>query len=140
MSLNVDNCPSCGRVYLKNAYRLCPNCLKDIELQYEKCLKYLRDNRTSTITELSEATEVSTRQITKFIREGRIDIKGNPNMGYDCEVCGAEIREHMMCEACRSRLAKESKDLNEDETRKKIQDAQTSKMAFNIHDRLKDRH
>jgi flagellar operon protein (TIGR03826 family) len=140
MSLNVDNCPGCGRVYVKNSYKLCPNCFKDIELQYEKCLKYLRDNRTSMMTELSEATEVSTRQITKFIREGRISIKGNPNMGYDCEVCGTAIRENTMCEPCRSRLAKESKDLHEDETRKKIQDVQSGKIGFNIRDRLKDRH
>jgi flagellar operon protein (TIGR03826 family) len=139
MSLNVANCPSCGRVYVKNLQNLCPNCLKGIELQYEKCLKFLKENRGCTITELSEGTEVSVRQITKFIREGRISIKGNLNITYECEVCGTAIREQTICEPCRSRLAKESSQLKEDEIRKKNLEVQDNKAAFNIRDRLKDR-
>jgi len=140
MSLNVDNCNRCGKVYVKNSYGLCGNCIKLIDQQYEKCLKYLREHRACTISELSEATEVSISQITKFIREGRISIKGNPNMSYNCEVCGVSIREHTMCEPCRSRLAKETNQMHEDETRKKIQEVQDHKITYNIRDRLKDRH
>ncbi|MDF2958974.1 MAG: flagellar protein [Paenibacillus sp.] len=140
MSLNVDNCGRCGKVYVKNNFGMCINCIKTIDLEYEKCLKYLREHRACTINELSEATEVSAHQIRKFIREGRISIKGNPNMSYDCEVCGSPIREHTMCEPCRSRLAKETNQLQEDETRKKMQEVKNSKAAFNIRDRLKDRH
>jgi flagellar operon protein (TIGR03826 family) len=140
MSLNVANCVRCGKVYVKNMYGMCPNCIKDIDLQYEKCLKYLREHRACSINELSEATEVSKSQITRFIREGRISIKGNPNMTYDCEVCGTSIREHTMCEPCRSRLAKETNQMNEDETRKKLQEIQDNQTTYNIRDRLKDRH
>ncbi|NOU95081.1 flagellar protein [Paenibacillus sp. LMG 31456] len=140
MSLNVDNCQRCGKVYIKNTYGICGNCIKSIDLQYEKCLKYLREYRSCTINELSEATEVSVGQITKFIREGRISIKGNANMSYDCEVCGTQIREHTMCEPCRSRLAKETNQMREDETRKKIQEVQSHKATYNIRDRLNDRH
>jgi flagellar operon protein (TIGR03826 family) len=139
MSLNLDNCQRCGKVYMKNNYGLCGNCMKEIDQQYDKCLKYLREYRTCSINELSEATEVSHRQITKFIREGRISIKGNPNMTYDCEVCGTQIRENTMCEACRSKLAKETNQMYEDENRKKLQDSQTNRTAYNIQDRLKDR-
>ncbi|MCR8632363.1 flagellar protein [Paenibacillus radicis (ex Xue et al. 2023)] len=139
MSLNVDNCNRCGKVYIKNTYGICGNCIKSIDLQYEKCLKYLREYRSCSINELSEATEVSVSQITKFIREGRISIKGNANMSYDCEVCGTQIREHTMCEPCRSRLAKETNQMREDETRKKIQEVQSNKATYNIRDRLNDR-
>ncbi|MFD0680759.1 MULTISPECIES: flagellar protein [unclassified Paenibacillus] len=139
MSLNVDNCKRCGKVYIKNTYGICGNCIKSIDLQYEKCLKYLREYRSCSINELSEATEVSVGQITKFIREGRISIKGNANMSYDCEVCGTQIREHTMCEPCRSRLAKETNQMHEDETRKKIQEVQSNKATYNIRDRLNDR-
>jgi flagellar operon protein (TIGR03826 family) len=138
MSLNVDNCHRCGKIYMKNNYGLCGNCMKDMDLQYEKCLKYLREYRSCSINELSEATGVSHRQITKFIREGRISIKGNPNMHYDCEVCGHPIRENTMCEPCRSKLAKETNQMHEDDNRRKSQEL-THKKTFNIQDRLKDR-
>lgn len=139
MTLNVANCQRCGKVYLKNMYGMCGNCIKEIDLQYDKCLKYLREFRSCSITELSEATGVSHQLITKFIREGRISIKGNPNMTYDCEVCGTAIREHTMCEPCRSKLAKETNQMHEDENRKKLREAQENHNTFKIQDRLKDR-
>ncbi|HZG56549.1 flagellar protein [Paenibacillus sp.] len=118
MTLNVTNCPKCGRLMQRGVRAVCPNCHKEIEIQYEKCLKYLRENRKCTLGELSEATGVSTAQITKFIREGRISIAELVNMSYECEVCGASIREGKMCESCRNRLVKDVKGMQEDELRR----------------------
>lgn len=106
-AMNIDNCPRCGKLYAVNIRELCPNCMQDIEKAYEVCVQYLRDNKGANIQELSEATEVSIRQITKFIREGRISIANAPNMMYPCEVCGTLIREGHMCDYCRVRLRKE---------------------------------
>ncbi|UJF33232.1 TIGR03826 family flagellar region protein [Paenibacillus hexagrammi] len=141
MSLNVGNCPRCGRVYVKGGiHDVCPNCLKTIEMQYEKCLKYLRENRGATLNELSEATEVPVRQITKFIREGRISIVHAPNMSYPCEVCGTLIRESNMCESCRSKLVKDVGHVNEDERRRQSNLSDNrSAGTFNIQERLKDK-
>jgi flagellar operon protein (TIGR03826 family) len=140
MSLNVANCPRCGKVYMKNSYGICGNCIKDMDMQYEKCLKYLREYRTCSINELSEATGVTHQQITKFIREGRISIKGNPNMSYACDVCGTSIRENSMCEPCRSKLAKDTNNMFGDEARRKSIQEQESQASYKIKDRLKDRH
>ncbi len=120
MSLNIENCPRCKKIYAKNTFGMCGNCLKEIEQEYEKCTKYLRENRKCTLNELSEATEVSIKQISKFIREGRISIANAPNMEYACEVCGARIREGSMCDSCRSRLSKDVKHLHEDENRRAV--------------------
>ncbi|MDP4098604.1 flagellar protein [Paenibacillus sp. P96] len=105
--MNIDNCPRCGKLYAVNIRELCFNCIKDIEKEYEICVQYLRDNKGADIQELSEATEVSIKQITKFIREGRISVVNAPNLTYPCEVCGTLIREGHMCESCRTRLTKE---------------------------------
>jgi len=105
--LNLANCPKCGRLMVKGLKNLCPNCLQDIEEQYQKCLKYLRENRQCSLVELSESTGVSVGQITKFIREGRISIADHPNMAYECEVCGTPIREGNLCESCRIRLTRD---------------------------------
>ncbi|TVY09330.1 flagellar protein [Paenibacillus cremeus] len=140
MSINVANCDRCGKVYLKNIHGICTNCIKDIELQYEKCLKFLREARSCSIQELSDATEVSVKQITKFIREGRISIRNNPNMAYACEACGASIRENILCEPCRSKLSKEAGYLNEIEMRKQERLDKENQVSFKIIDRLQDRN
>ncbi|ALS24486.1 MULTISPECIES: hypothetical protein [Paenibacillus] len=140
MSLNVANCSRCGKVYVKNNYGMCPNCIKSLEAEYEKCLQFLRENRTCTIQELSDATGVDIKQIVKFIREGRISIKNNPNMTYDCDICGAPIRSNNICDNCRTRLVKDFDHLHEDEERKKIREEQQQRnAAFKIRDRLEDR-
>lgn len=137
MSLNVDNCPKCGRIYMKNSREFCPACLKEIDLQYEKCIKHLRDHRGLTLQELSEATEVSTKQIIKFIREGRISMINAPNLSYPCEVCGAPIRDQLICDSCRQRLARDVNHVREDEQRQEEAKRQDGQLSYKIRDRLK---
>ncbi|MFF2483662.1 TIGR03826 family flagellar region protein [Paenibacillus sp. NPDC058071] len=107
--MNLENCPRCGRLFAKHFRDVCQACTREIDKEYELCSNYLRENKGSIITELSEATGVSIRQITKFIREGRISLVNAPNLAYPCEVCGTLIRESHICDACRKRL---SNDLN----------------------------
>ncbi len=113
--------------------------MKDIDNQYETVYKYLKENRGCTISELSEATDVPVKQITRFIREGRISIRSAPNIGYPCEVCGTPIREHAMCESCRLRLAKEMQNSDEDRQRAEANRLKENQISFNIKDRLQDR-
>lgn len=139
MGMNVDNCPLCGRMYVKNIKGMCPNCVKETELQYEKCVKYLREHRGCTIHELSEQTEVSVKQITRFIREGRISIANHANMSIACEVCGTPIRENTMCESCRQRLARDINSLKNDANRQAEEKEQLNYKSFNVREQLKDR-
>lgn len=140
MGMNVANCPRCGKIFVKGFNEVCPNCVKDLEQQYEKCLKYLRENKGTTINDLSEATGVAVKQITKFIRDGRISIIHAPNMSYPCEVCGTLIRENTICEACRGKLVKDVRNNAEDNKRKQEQAEKDRKVSFNIQERLRDRH
>ncbi|WP_028593800.1 TIGR03826 family flagellar region protein [Paenibacillus assamensis] len=102
--MELSNCNRCGRLFAKVYKDICPNCLKDIEADYKLCADYLRKHRQATMTELSDDTGVSVRQITQFIREGRISVLNMPNLSYPCEVCGGFIQEGHMCESCRRRL------------------------------------
>lgn len=105
--MNLDNCPRCGRLFVKNLMGLCQVCIKELEHEYEICVNYLRENKGTNIQELSDATGISIKEITRFIREGRISIANAPNMMYPCEVCGTLIRDGHMCDSCRSRLRKD---------------------------------
>lgn len=117
MTSHIANCPRCGKIFAKVLTEVCRNCVKEIELEYEKCVEYLRENRGATIYEVSDATEVSVRQITKFIREGRISLMNAPNLGYPCESCGEPIRQGNLCDDCRARFVKQAQRLQEDHQR-----------------------
>ncbi|KRE44474.1 TIGR03826 family flagellar region protein [Paenibacillus sp. Soil522] len=111
--MNLDNCPRCGKLFAKNFRDVCPVCIREIDKEYELCANYLREFKNSIITEVSEATGVTIKQITKFIREGRISIVNAPNMGYPCESCGTIIREQNLCDSCRERIEKDKRHMLE---------------------------
>ncbi|MCM3750188.1 flagellar protein [Paenibacillus pasadenensis] len=117
--MNLDNCPRCGRLFAKNFRDVCPNCIREIDREYDECRDYLRKYRGATINELSEQTNVSIRQITKFIKEGRISLLDAPNLSYPCEVCGILIREDHMCDSCRLRLRGDVQRMKDSETENK---------------------
>jgi len=116
---------------------LCQVCIKELEHEYEICVNYLRENKGTNIQELSDATGISIKEITRFIREGRISIANAPNMMYPCEVCGTLIRDGHMCDSCRSRLRKDLtnavKENSAEDTTKKTSDG-----AYRAIDKLRD--
>jgi len=133
----LTNCPRCGKLFVKGTHDLCPNCLKDIEAEYQLCADYLRENRGATIYELSEATGVSIRQIKRFIQEGRISIKDNPNMGYPCESCGTIIQEGNLCPSCMAKLNRDIKrTVQEMEKENKKETEADKNRSYNMQDRI----
>lgn len=102
--MEIANCTRCGKVFARHFRDICQNCYAEIENEYSTCAEYLREHRGATITELSEETGVSIRQITKFVKEGRISMVDAPNLSYPCESCGVLIREGNICGNCRNRL------------------------------------
>lgn len=105
--MNLVYCPRCNKLFAKGFRDVCNACHLELEQEYERCIEYLRKNRGLNIQQLSDETEISIKQITRWVREGRISLKDAPNMSYPCEVCGTLIRESSMCESCRTRLQKD---------------------------------
>ncbi|USG65333.1 flagellar protein [Brevibacillus ruminantium] len=103
MSLGkLSNCTRCDALFVQTVRDICPKCHQAVEKEYEECARYLRkrENRGANIYQVSEATGVSVKQITKFIKEGRISVEGSPSLGYPCESCGTLIRSGNLCESC----------------------------------------
>ncbi|WP_028608246.1 TIGR03826 family flagellar region protein [Paenibacillus harenae] len=138
--MNLDNCPRCGKLFAKNFRDVCPSCLREIDKEYERCADYLRENRGSIITEVSDATGVSIKQITKFIREGRISMMNAPNLSYPCESCGSLIRENHICDNCRARLQRDKQHMLEDLARKDdLRGSDSRAGAYKSLDKYKDK-
>ncbi|WP_037287169.1 TIGR03826 family flagellar region protein [Saccharibacillus sacchari] len=133
--MNLANCPRCGKVFVMNFKGVCAACLKDIENEYEACVKYLRDNKGAHMQELSDETGVSVKQITTFIREGRISTASAPNLSYGCEVCGTFIHEGNICESCRAKL---TGDLREAAKEQPKAQKNTSSGAYKAVDRFRN--
>ncbi len=129
MALNIANCPRCGKVFAKGLREVCHACFDEIEGEYNKCTEYLRENKGATIAELSDATGVTIRQITRFIKEGRISLYNAPNLSYPCESCGTLIREGNLCDTCRARIASGVKRVQDQDSRR-LEEERLRREAF----------
>jgi flagellar operon protein (TIGR03826 family) len=140
--MNLANCPRCGKLFSRQLRNFCPQCLAGIEKEYQTCVAYLKENGNSTQHQLSAETGVSTRQITQFIREGRISMEGMPNMSYPCESCGQPIREGQLCGSCIGKLQRDMRNAQTKPTTSSSHTAQGNRVAgaYQIGDRLKPRH
>lgn len=133
--MNLANCPRCGKLFAANFRDICPSCIKEIEHEYETCVDYLREQKGATIQELSDATDVPVKQITRFVREGRISIMNAPNLMYPCEVCGTLIREGHMCDSCRNRLTRELTQAAQEDTNKDSGTRKQGEGAYRVVDK-----
>ncbi|NLW16555.1 MAG: hypothetical protein GX033_02720 [Firmicutes bacterium] len=106
MSLNVDNCPRCGRIYARNLRKLCPDCIKEEEEQYQVVYRYLRDNPKSTVQQVSANTGVPEERILSFLRQDRLMVSEWTQLTYPCERCGAEIKRGRFCQSCTKEMQK----------------------------------
>lgn len=135
--MDITYCPKCGKLFSKGFREVCNNCHAQQEKDYERCVDHLRKNRGLDITQLSEDMEISIKQITKWIREGRISLLDAPNLSYPCESCGILIRDGHLCDGCRARLQRDVKNANTTGVQQHNPDKPSG--AYRIGDRLHDR-
>lgn len=104
--METKNCPKCGRLftYVKNA--ICPECIKAEEETFQKVRAYLKEFPGHSITEISDATGVSPRKISKYLREGRLEVTEGIGNFLTCMNCGKPIHTGKFCRECSTRLSK----------------------------------
>lgn len=98
----LKNCSMCGRLFLQVHTDHCLECYKKIEQDFELVNGFLKkeENLLATIEVVKNATGVSLKQLTEFIREGRIFADDYPNLGYPCTRCGKLIKKQILCNSC----------------------------------------
>lgn len=132
----LANCPRCGRLFDNSFKDICQYCTKEEEELYQKVRLYVKENRKCTIYECSDDTEVPIKTIARFIKQGRINLKNNPNMMYPCETCGAPISTGRYCSDCSGQLTKGFKEISDQhkEEQKQQRLKEDKKMGYHFDD------
>lgn len=101
-------CARCGKVfsYIGFGLRYCDICKKYDEKEFDLVRNYIYDNGTSTMAEIEENTGVSSRRITQYLREGRLEIPENSPIYIKCDSCHTDIRSGRYCRPCGTKLSK----------------------------------
>ena len=103
--MNVRNCRKCGRIFNYVAGPpICPACREAEEEKFQEVKEYIRENPSQGVTEVAAATDVSPKQIRRWIREERLSFSEESGVGIDCESCGAMIRSGRLCQKCKEKL------------------------------------
>ena len=103
--MEIRNCKNCKKLfnYLQGP-QLCPACVEELEKKFAEVKKYVWDNKGANIDQVSEACEVSVKQIKQWIREERLVFSDAALGGITCESCGTPICSGRFCEACKAQL------------------------------------
>lgn len=107
--MDVRNCRYCGNIYIYDNFNICPRCREKEEEDFQKVKKYIEENPSANISEVSEETEVSARKIIDFLKEGRLEIKDEHNSILSCERCGKSIKTGRFCNKCIGQMDREFK-------------------------------
>ncbi len=97
--MNVGNCSRCRKLYQVNSRKLCPECVKEEEAQFDAVRQFLREHDPVDAQGLSEALSIPVERVIQFLKEGRLI--ETVSIEYPCESCGTLIRTGRLCEPCR---------------------------------------
>lgn len=84
-------------------------CRREDEEDFKKVKEYIDENPGANISEVSEETEVDTRKIISFLRQGRLEVENKDNLLLDCERCGVPIKTGRFCKKCTAEMQREFK-------------------------------
>ena len=71
--MNLRNCSRCGKMFNYIAGPImCENCKKELEEDFQKVKKYITDNPTASLKQITDDNNVKTSQIREWIREERL--------------------------------------------------------------------
>lgn len=106
--MDVRNCKGCGKMFNYVGKSLCPDCMKAKEDEFREVKAFIRENPSTGVSDVAEATGVSVNQIRQWIREERLILTSpSADAGINCESCGRPITSGRMCESCKKQVSRD---------------------------------
>lgn len=103
--MTIANCKRCDRMYNRVRRDICLNCIADEDKAFQAVRTYLREHRNASMANVVENTGVELDLVVDMIRDGRIILRDNPNLTYECERCGKSTQSGRYCTNCTQELA-----------------------------------
>ncbi len=109
--METKACERCGALfkYVGFGDEVCPLCAVTVKQEFESVKRYLAENGAKNLYEISLATGVPEKEISRYLRQGRLEIPSGSVFFIKCEMCGCEIRSGRFCVRCGMRLRTEGK-------------------------------
>lgn len=130
--MDVRSCRKCKRLfnYVVGPH-ICPACREEMEKLFSEVKKYIQENPSSGIMEVSQEFDIDPMQITKWIREERLQFADSVAIGLECERCGANIRSGKYCDRCKLEMTKSfNAAINKPGTAASSQSSSSARMRF----------
>lgn len=103
--MTLKNCAKCGRMFAgEDNQKFCSKCVENDDDLFRIVREYVYDNPDSTIQQTAEATDVPEEKILKFLRQGKLTLKGD-GVGLECERCGKSINSGRFCDTCAAEMS-----------------------------------
>jgi len=99
MQSRIKQCKRCKRVFQSVGAAFCPECVIEMEEEFDKVRKYLYEHSNANVFEIVQETGVKERTVLSFLKEGRLSIKNNQGF-LTCERCGVSIESGRFCKKC----------------------------------------
>ena len=103
--MEFKNCSKCGKMFnYFSGEVLCEKCKKDLEESFQKVKAFVEENPHAGLREISEACEVSTKQLKQWVLEERLMFTEGSPIQLTCENCGARIMTGRFCAKCKGEV------------------------------------
>lgn len=103
--MEVRPCKNCKRLFnYLGGSAICPACVEKLEEKFKEVKDYIREKPHASLQEVSEANDVSVKQLKAWVREERLKFSDDSPVGIECMNCGAMIKCGKYCDACRGKM------------------------------------
>ena len=112
----IKNCITCNKIFddFLDIYKTCPDCRKKEADLLREVKDYLWDFPGTTEAKLHELFGVTHQQITKWLREERLEITPDSSIKLTCVRCGSMILKGKYCADCARRVGAELDELKKE--------------------------
>lgn len=105
--MELKNCAICRKIFSQNAKEsICRDCIVAEEEKFQTVREYLKENPGASISQVSDETDVSTKKIMRYLKDGRIEISSSSGSILKCEKCGVSITTERFCRECKAKVIK----------------------------------
>ena len=103
--MDLATCKGCGRLFnVISNRRLCPGCMAHLEEKFQEVKLYLNEHPNASVNVVSEACEVTIKQIKEWVRDERLSFTAGSANGITCDTCGKIILTGRFCVSCKQKI------------------------------------